>query len=177
MWVDLLLQWAKFRKFMKKNTQRIRSRFDLKTVRMVTLMVVLGLGACQSSQTSQPQQAAAKTGKARFDQVDTNHDGKLSRNEASDFLVNETFDSRDANHDGRLSQEEWVVPGDPSSLSQFKECDANHDGVVTKEEAINCGREHGLANKAFQEADTNGDGQLSFAEVQAYYASREGPPN
>jgi hypothetical protein len=27
------------------------------------------------------------------------------------------------------------------------------------------------------EADTNHDGALSRAEVQAYYASREGPPN
>ena len=49
------------------------------------------------------------------------------------------------------------------------------DGVVTKEEAIVNGREHGIANKIMREADKNHDGFLDRAEVQAYYASREGP--
>ena len=47
---------------------------------------------------------------------------------------------------------------------------------MTKEEAIACGREHGIANKIMREADKNHDGFLDRAEVQAYYASREGPP-
>jgi len=47
---------------------------------------------------------------------------------------------------------------------------------VTKEEAIAYGREHGIANKITREADKNHDGFLDRAEVQAYYASREGPP-
>ena len=110
-----------------------------------------------------------------FDAADANHDGKLSRNEASDFLVNEIFNSRDANHDGRLTAEEWSA-GDPSRLADFKKRDANHDGVVTKEEAIAYGRKHGIANKIMREADKNHDGFLDRAEVQTYYASREGPP-
>jgi hypothetical protein len=46
---------------------------------------------------------------------------------------------------------------------------------VTKEEAIAYGREHGIANKIMREADKDHDGFLDRAEVQAYYASREGP--
>jgi Ca2+-binding EF-hand superfamily protein len=69
-----------------------------------------------------------------------------------------------------------AVKGDPSRLADFKKRDANHDGVVTKEEAIAYGREHGIANKIMREADKNHDGSLDRAEVQAYYASREGPP-
>ena len=69
-----------------------------------------------------------------------------------------------------------AVKGDPSRLADFKKRDANHDGVVTKEEAIAYGREHGIANKIMREADKNHDAFLDRAEVQAYYASREGPP-
>lgn len=110
-----------------------------------------------------------------FDAADTNHDRKLSRDEASDFLVNEIFDSRDANHDGKMTQEEWTG-GDPKRLADFKKRDANHDGVVTKEEAQAYGRAHGVANKIMKEADKNHDGFLDRGEVQAYYGSREGPP-
>ena len=124
-----------------------------------------------------PSQPAAHTvGGDAFSQADTNHDGKLSRNEASDFLVIEIFISRDANHDGRLTLVEWTG-GDPGRAADFKKRDANHDGIVTKKEAIAYGRAHGVANQIMKEADTNHDGALSRAEVKAYYASREGPPN
>ena len=66
------------------------------------------------------------------------------------------------------------MKGDPSRLADFKKRD--HDGVVTKEEAIAYGREHGIANEIMRQADKNHDGFLDRAQVQAYYASREGPP-
>ena len=99
-----------------------------------------------------------------FSPADTNHDGKLSRDEASDFLVIEIFISRDANHDGRMTLEEWVG-GDPTRSADFKKRDANHDGIVTMQEAITYGRAHGVVNEIMREADTNHDGALSRAEV------------
>lgn len=48
--------------------------------------------------------------------------------------------------------------------------------MVTKAEALKYGRAHGIANKIMTEADKNHDGMLDRTEVQAYYASREGPP-
>lgn len=111
-----------------------------------------------------------------FGKADTNQDGKLSRNEASDYLVIEVFVSRDANHDDRMTLAEWVG-GDPTRAADFKKRDANNDGIVTMEEAMAYGRAHGVVNEIMKEADTNHDGALSRAEVKAYYASREGPPN
>lgn len=133
---------------------------------------LLMLGACA---TNKGLQSSNQPG-GGFDAADANHDGKLSRNEASDFLVNQIFDSRDTNHDGHMTQEEWTG-GDPKRVADFKKRDANGDGVVTKEEALAYGRAHGIANKIMKEADKNHDGYLDRAEVQAYYASREGPPN
>jgi hypothetical protein len=139
-------------------------------------VALLALAACATNKNLQPSQATAGTGAGGFEAADANHDGKLSRDEGSDFLVNEIFDSRDANHDGRMTEQEWTA-GDPKRSADFKKRDANHDGIVTKEEAITYGRAHGIANKILREADKNHDGALDKAEVQAYYASREGPPN
>jgi len=129
------------------------------------------LSGCASNKNLQSGQPGGG-----FDAADANHDGKLSRDEASDYLVNEVFDSRDANHDGKMTKEEWTG-GDPTRAADFNKRDANHDGVVTKEEALAYGRAHGVANKIVKEADTNHDGSLDRAEVQAYYGKREGPPD
>src|SRR5438477_2085615 len=119
---------------------------------------LLILCACATNKNLQPSQPGGG-----FEAADANHDGKLSKDEASDFLVNEIFNSRDANHDGRVTAEEWCG-GDPSRLADFKKRDANQDGIVTKEEATVYGREHGVANKIVHEADKNHDGFLDRDE-------------
>jgi len=139
------------------------------------IIAFISLSGCATNKNLEPKPQAG-IGRSGFDEADANHDGKLSRDEASDFLVNEIFNSRDANHDGQMTAKEWA-DDDPGRLADFKKRDTNHDGIVTKEEAITYGRAHGVANKIVREADTNHDGSLDQAEVQAYYASREGPLN
>src|SRR4051794_36143665 len=94
----------------------------------ILAIAMLTLGVCAANKNVHSDRGG------RFNAADTNHDGKLSRTEASDFLVGEIFDSRDANHDGKLTEKEWAG-GDPGRLASFKKRDANHDGIVTKEEA------------------------------------------
>jgi Ca2+-binding EF-hand superfamily protein len=137
-------------------------------------IVAIALTSCQTNKNLQPSNDAG-TQVGGFELADANRDGKLSRDEASDFLVNEIFNSRDANHDGKLTKEEWIG-ADSARLAAFKKHDINHDGIVTKEEAIKYSRAHGIANKIMVEADKDHDGELSREEIQAYYASREGPP-
>lgn len=135
------------------------------------LATVFTTGCSTTSKTHEPNSQASE-----FDRADTNHDGKLSLDELNIYIVNQIFDSRDTNHDGKMTEQEWTG-GDPKRLADFKKRDANGDGVVTKEEAIAYGRAHGLAKKIMREADKNHDGFLDRAEFQAYYGSREGPPN
>jgi EF hand len=152
---------------MKKNNT---TRLVFAAVAGLALATALTTG-CSTTKTLEPNSQAST-----FDRADANHDGKLSLDELNTYIVNQIFDSRDANHDGKMTEQEWTG-GDPTRLADFKKRDANGDGVVTKEEAIAYGRKHGLARKIMQEADKNHDGFLDRAEVQAYYASREGPPN
>lgn len=137
--------------------------------RALILAALLALSACA---THQPSPSSAD----RFDKADENRDGKLSRGEASDYLVSEIFASRDANHDARMTLEEWSG-GDPARAADFKKRDADHDGTVTIDEAIRYGRTHGIAKELLREADKNKDGAIDKAEMKAYHASREGPSN
>lgn len=159
---------------MKKTHQNIIRNLNEQLRYALVVFALVALNACATHKNLQPNQATGG-GAAGFDAADANHDGKLSRNEASDFLVNEIFDSRDANHDGQMTEQEWTK-ADPSHTADFKKRDANHDGVVTKQEAIAYGRAHGIVKKIMKEADTNHDGYLQRSEVSAYYASREGSP-
>ena len=111
----------------------------------------------------------------RFNKADTNHDGKLSRDEINTYLVTGVFESRDTNRDGKMTRAEWLVGEDPGQEKVFRDRDANHDGVVTLEEAIAYGRRKGTANALVRKADKNKDGSVSREEITAYYGSKEGP--
>ena len=131
---------------------------------MLALCVVNGCTANNSGQ----QSASAESGtKDSFDLADANHDGKLSREEAGDYLVYVVFVFRDKNQDGRLTQEEWAA-GDRNQIAAFKLRDANEDGAVTMEEAIVFGRRGGGAVALMRRADKNRDGKLDRAELEAY---------
>lgn len=61
----------------------------------------------QASAVAPPRYAAADLKRA-FNFMDDNHDGKISREEASRFRgVAKNFDRADTNHDGFLSREEF----------------------------------------------------------------------
>ncbi len=123
-------------------------------------------------------QTGSATGEApdRFAQADANHDGKLSPDEASDYLVGQIFASRDFNHDGKLTWEEWNVPGAGRSKAKFNAADTNKDGSLSLQEALAYGRKRHAFEKEFREADTNHDGYVSREEAHAFVASTEGPP-
>jgi Ca2+-binding EF-hand superfamily protein len=111
----------------------------------------------------------------RFAKADANHDKFLSLDEANAYLVNEIFSARDKNHDGKLTKAEWNVSKDAAQVEAFRVRDANADGIVTLEEALAYGRKKGMAKDLMKAADKNKDGKLSYDELKAYYASKEGP--
>ena len=117
----------------------------------------------------------------RFSAADTNHDGKLSREEViaqQDRDLQQAragltqkftaeFNRLDANHDGKLSLQEFLAGIPPIHNSEtadqvMQRLDTNHDGKITAEEF------RAPQVKQFNDADTNHDGIVSPAEAQAY---------
>ena len=73
-----------------------------------------------------------------FDRLDTNHDGFLTMDElkqgrqAARQNWAQNLQKMDADHDGRISRQEWQ-----GRAEMFDRLDANHDGFLTKDELQN----------------------------------------
>jgi Ca2+-binding EF-hand superfamily protein len=126
------------------------------------------------------------TGAGRFhidtNVLDTNHDGFLSREEASaNVTLNNQFTTLDTNNDGRIATDElrtWIHNGGLAKNSlplgdalsgvgmanAFQTLDLNGDGRLTAKEA---GVQARLGAR-FRTADTNRDGYLTQAEFDAW---------
>jgi Ca2+-binding EF-hand superfamily protein len=124
--------------------------------------------------------------------LDTNHDGRLSREELSKAA--ELFDRLDRNHDGFLDAKELsempavtstdepaITPGAPAfgrlrrrggnpqagKLAQiFQKADTDGDGKLSMEEAPP------FLKKQFSKIDTNGDGFIDKGELEVWIRHR-----
>lgn len=169
---------------------------------LLTLAVLTALSAGTAFAATQSDTAAAKPTRAS---LDVNSDGLIDRTEAAKSpRLLERFDTIDANKDGKLSKEEMPRRGDrkhggrgdgpreamakldadkdgrisraESAASQgkfatrFDEMDANKDGYVDR-------ADHEIRSKQrqdewFASADTDKDGKLSRTELDAAKAKR-----
>src|SRR4249919_2974938 len=109
---------------------RMRFQVSLAIVSLLALLPVVGFAAGNKSQQSKN---GAATTNDNFARADENHDGKLSRAEAGDFLVYEVFTACDLNHDGKISLQEWLRVK-PGQTAAFEDRDANHDGKIDRAE-------------------------------------------
>lgn len=155
----------------------------IKTPLLVAAAILpLSAAAAQAQQPPKPisQTDYVKTVDGHFNQMDTNHDGKLTKEELAAELQREMqqasariaqalqakFRQLDINHDGQLSEKEFLAaqPGlhpNETPDQMLQRLDSNHDGRVTADEF----RAPELAK--FNRIDANHDGVVTPAEIQA----------
>ena len=117
---------------------------------------------------------------ARFNQMDTNHDGKVTKDELAAELQREMqaanariaqqleakFKQLDTNHDGQLSLKEFMaiqprIQPSETPEQMLSRLDTNHDGKISADEF----RQPELAK--FNRLDSNHDGIVTPAEINA----------
>jgi hypothetical protein len=144
---------------------------------------VAALGSAASAQTAPKPVTRAdfiKVIDTRFNTVDANHDGKVTRDELTAQQQREMangkaiiakrlqdqFRQLDTNKDGKLTIDEFVAGAPPIRTAEtpdqlLKALDTNHDGKVTPDEF----RAPNLAK--FNKVDANHDGVATVQEQQA----------
>jgi Ca2+-binding EF-hand superfamily protein len=116
--------------------------------------------AAPAQQTEACEHGHGPRGAQRFEKLDTNKDGRVSRDE---MLGKATarFDSADANKDGTLTAEERAAAHARFGEEHFKKADKNSDGVLTADELPS------HFAKLIPKLDTNKDSKLTPAELKA----------
>jgi Ca2+-binding EF-hand superfamily protein len=112
----------------------------------------------------------------KFDQLDSNHDGRLTADErpqagrgargGSDGEgggMHERMQQLDTDHDGRISSKEAAAK--PEMAQRFAQMDSNHDGFLDRSD-FQAHRQQ-QRDECFANADADKDGKLSRGEYDA----------
>ena len=116
--------------------------------------------------------ASAQSGNAalmkRFKQADRSGDGKVSRDEFTDFMITEAFGVYDRDGKGYVTMEEFVAGG--GTPSTYRKIDRTGKGKVTLADAKASKVVRNWFAQPFDEADadTGGNGFISFDEFVAF---------
>ena len=139
-------------------------------------------GQCSSPGQMGPMGAGLGLGlMERFDTIDTDHNGQLSKAELQAAIdqgreqfqaqVKERFTAADSNADGKLSRDEAKAAA-PQVFEHFEFIDADNDGFVTLAELAALRDREQMRLRILErvkQADTDGNGKLDLAEVLAAF--------
>ncbi len=137
----------------------------------VAALVALGLSAVPAAAQDMPTGPATSKLQTKFEQADTNKDGKLSDDEARTagfFTTDQPMNSVDADRDGQVTLFELadaVQRRLRASMSSRDAADKDADGFVSEEEATTSG---GSILEIFRRADRDSDGRVSRDEIDVF---------
>jgi Ca2+-binding EF-hand superfamily protein len=108
--------------------------------------------------------------KQRFQQVDRSGDGKISRDEFTDFMIEEAFKMYDKDGKGYVTLEEYTAGG--GTERGYKAINKSGSGKVTLAEAKASELARHQMSQPFDEADADsgGTGYVSYEEFVAFRA-------
>lgn len=126
----------------------------------VLLASSLFLGACAT------REAAPTSVEALFVAADVERDGKVSRDEFVDFLIEDAFVRYDRNGDGYVDLVEAEAVGAPAAA--FQKLNRSGSGKVTLAEAKASPAIRARMAVPFDEADVNKSGFVTLEEFRAW---------
>jgi Ca2+-binding EF-hand superfamily protein len=128
------------------------------------LAVALFVSGCATGPSGSEEAAL----KQRFNQVDASKDGKISRTEFTDFMIEEAYKLYDKDGKGYVTLDEYVAGG--GTERGFKAINKSGSGKVTLAEAKASELARHQMAQPFDEADadTGGTGYVTYDEFIAF---------
>lgn len=174
---------------MKNPMPRQRALLALSLAAALVSGVAIAQQSATSSSTDAPRQRldangdgvidkneAAKAPRLaqQFDQLDKNHDGRLTADERPQMGrgdrggsdgggMHDRMQQLDTDHDGRISSKEATAK--PEMAQRFTQLDSNHDGFLDRSD-FQAHKQH-MRDECFAKADADKNGQISRAEFDA----------
>jgi EF hand len=105
--------------------------------------------------------------------VDQSKDGRISKEEFTNWNIARIFKLYDAGGKGYVTIQDWQRLQGTSKDAQYKRLDANHDGRVTLAEAQANPKVRAVLGGTFADIDTNHDGWIDRKEAAAYLLKRQ----
>ena len=130
---------------------------------LLALIVSVFIGGCATTSTPKPRNL-----EALFKKADTDGDGRVSRDEFADFMIEEVFANYDKNGNGYVVEAEFVAGG--GTPETFKKINRSGTGKITLEEAKASKLIRDTMTVPFNEADVNGNGYVTWDEFQQFRA-------
>jgi len=124
---------------------------------LVCLIGALSLGGCSTA----PKRPSVEV---LFKKADSSGDGRVSRREYEDFMIEEMYAQFDKNGDGFITEAEFVADG--GTVKSFRIINVSGSGKVTLAEAKNSQFIRDRLAAPFIEADVNGNGYVTWEEFQ-----------
>jgi len=132
----------------------------------LTLAVFTGGCATKTETTAKP-----RTLEALFKKADRDGDGRVSRDEFTDFMIEGVFENYDQNGNGFVTQAEFVAGG--GTAEGFRKINVSRTGKITLEEAKSSKMIRDTMVVPFDEADVNDNGFVTWDEFQQFRAKRQ----
>jgi len=127
------------------------------------LLVIMAMLAISSTALAQQRfKGHGRDAKKRFEKMDANADGSVSREEMISH-VEQCWQTLDVDNNGIVTSEEMVQARKAKGEERFSKKDLNGDGYLTPDELEK------MPEKWFNKIDANGDGQLSPTELNARF--------
>ena len=111
---------------------------------------------------------AGCTASDSFHKLDADKNGAGSPAEVDAYMKQEVFARVDANSDGKVTLEDWQAFNPKVDSKRFRKADLNGNGSICRKEADAEFDREGSLPKLFKHIDTDANGNLSQAEVNAF---------
>ncbi len=135
-------------------------------MRSSVILLALSFAFLTSGCVNPSKKPQSRDLEALFKKADADGDGRVSREEFADFMIEQVFVNYDRNGNGFVTQAEYLDGG--GTLEGFRKINRSGSGKITLPEAKASKLVRDRMTLPFDEADGNGNGYVTWDEFQKF---------